>query len=105
MLTTTTLAEVLETLSLTDADEVDVIEEMAMAVVRKGTAQVVVYRRDEDEPGSFGVAFHAHESEEDARSCHAWKVGTIRNPIGAMLSQMFGRAFDTSPGEDTGYYL
>lgn len=102
MLTTTTLAEVLETLSLTEADEVDVIEEAAMAVVRKGSAQMIVMRKDEY-PGAFEVTFHAHESEEDARTCHAWKVGMIRNPMGALLSQMFGQAFDTPAGGDAFY--
>ena len=102
MLTTTTIADVLETLSLTNADEVDVIEEAAMAVVRKGTAQMIVIRED-DNPGAFTVVTHDHESEDHARACHAWKVGTIRNPIGAMLSEIFGHAFDTPAGGDAFY--
>ncbi len=102
MRTTTTLAEVLDTLSLTDADEVDVIEEAAIAVIRKGTAQMVVIRED-DRPGAFTVITHDHESEDDARTCHAYKVGVVRNPMGAFLSQMFGQAFDAPAGGDTFY--
>jgi hypothetical protein len=91
---------------------VDVIEDQAVAVVRKGAAQMVVRKDDTDPPGAFRIAFHAHEEgpdgetpEDEAHSCHAWKVGMLVNPAGAMLSTMFGQAFDTSADEERGFYL
>ena len=103
MKTSTTLSEVLAT--ITDgADEVDIIDEQAMAVVRKGPAQFVV-RRNDDVTGAFVVAVHVHENAEDAAACHAWKVGLIRNPVGTMLSEIFGQAmFDPDQGGQ-GFYL
>ena len=103
MKTSTTLSDVLDTITA-DADAVDVFEDQATALVRKGVTQFVVMRNDDD-PGRFDITVHAHESEDDAQTCHAWKVGLLTNPIGAMLSRMFGQAmFDQGqPGE--GFYL
>jgi len=111
MKTTTTLTDVIEALSLTDADEVDVIEDAATAVIRKGAVQMVVQRND-DNPGFFTVGVHAHvdgpngeSAEDEAHTCHAWKVGMVANPVGSLLSQMFGQAFNADPAGGDGFYL
>lgn len=100
MRTTTTTTEIIASLGLSDADEIDLVEDGTVAVVRKGAMQAVV-RPYDAEPGAYQVGVHVHETADEAQSCHAWKVGMLNNPIGSALAEAFaGQLFGTD--EETG---
>lgn len=104
MNTSTTLADIVAAFG--DCDQVDYLGDMAGVLVRKGALQVAILKSDET-PGFFEATIHSHEvgpegetPEEEAAACHAWKLGMVTNPVGAMLSRIAaGQLFPGAGGD------